>query len=255
MEAKTSAVLIQPGETSEFSDPEQMQDLCKAMNRFLLCYNLGMDQVNTKINTLKQEFQHIHEYNPIEHVKWRLKTPESILKKVRRRGCPWSFAAIRENVRDIAGIRITCSFVSDIYRVAGMLMQQPDLEVVEYKDYIEQPKYNGYRSLHIILKVPVYMSDHTERVYVEVQIRTIAMDFWASLEHKIYYKFQDGQDIPHSLHADLKEAAEAMTILDEKMERIHKEMQQLRLAGWNDDKPLLSADLSRLLINAQYPSV
>src|SRR5690606_16916110 len=118
-----------------------------------------------------------------------LKSPESIMNKMIRRGCPFSLQAIRDNIKDIAGMRITCSFVSDIYRISKMLQRQDDLKVLEKKDYIQNPKPNGYRSLHLLVEVPVFLSDRVEQVCVEVQIRTIAMDFWASLEHKIFYKY------------------------------------------------------------------
>ncbi|MEN1760099.1 GTP pyrophosphokinase family protein [Anoxynatronum sibiricum] len=213
---------------------EQMRTFQKSLTRFMMYYRFGLEEVNTKINILKQEFEYVHDYNPIEHVKSRLKTPESIINKLQRKNYPWSVESIRENIRDIAGIRITCSFVPDIYRVAGMLMQQQDITVVDYKDYIEEPKPNGYQSLHMILQVPVFMSDRMEKVFVEVQIRTIAMDFWASLEHKIYYKYE--REVPQQLKDDLKEAADTVAQLDRKMEQIHQEM--LRLKASDDELQL-----------------
>lgn len=200
-----------------------------SLKRFMLYYKFGMAEINTKIKILKEEFEFIHDYNPIEHVKSRLKTPESILKKVRRKNLVMDLSEIRENIRDIAGIRITCSFTTDIYRIAAMLAQQPDIEIVEYKDYIENPKPNGYQSLHLICRIPVFMSDRIEKVYVEIQIRTVAMDFWASLEHKIFYKFKNEGDVPEKIKKDLKDAAERITELDIKMENIHKEISQLKL--------------------------
>jgi putative GTP pyrophosphokinase len=155
-----------------------------------------------------------------------LKTPESIIKKLFRKGGAGSLAEINDTIKDIAGIRIACSFVSDIYRICGMLERQSDLRVVSKKDYIESPKPNGYRSLHLIVEVPVFMSDRQELVCVEVQIRTIAMDFWASLEHKIFYKYDE--DVPSRLLAELKEAAETSFALDRKMERLHLEVEELK---------------------------
>lgn len=214
---------------------EEMKTFQKSFTRFMMYYRFGLEEINTKINILKQEFEYVHEYNPIEHVKSRLKTPESILNKLKRKNYPWSVESIRENVRDIAGIRITCSFVPDIYRVAGMLMQQQDITVVDYKDYIEEPKPNGYQSLHMILQVPVFMSDRMEKVFVEVQIRTIAMDFWASLEHKIYYKYD--REVPQQLKDDLKGAADTVAQLDRKMEQIHQEMLRLKSSLEDETAP------------------
>ncbi len=212
----------------------QLKSFRNQLTRFMLSYKFGLEEVATKIDILKQEYELIHEYNPIEHVKSRLKTPESILKKVQRRGFDWSMESIRENVRDIAGIRINCSFKSDIYQVSDMLQQQQDITVVEYKDYIKHPKPNGYQTLHMIVQVPVFMSDRREDVYVEVQIRTIAMDFWASLEHKIYYKYD--KDVPKHLKDGLKEAADTVARLDTKMEQIHREMNQVKNNSLSSEK-------------------
>lgn len=200
--------------------------------RFLMYYKFGLDELNTKIDILKQEFQYIHDYNPIEHVKSRIKSPESILKKIHRKGYELSLPSIKENIKDIAGIRIVCSFSSDIYKISEMLQNQKDIKTIECKDYIENPKPNGYQSLHLILQVPVFMSDRTEDVCVEVQIRTIGMDFWASLEHKIYYKYN--KDVPQKLIEGLKEAADTVSQLDKRMERINKEVNKFKESGSSD---------------------
>ncbi|WAA10118.1 GTP pyrophosphokinase [Fervidibacillus albus] len=207
--------------------------------RFLLSYKFALEEVNTKINILMEEFQYIHDYNPIEHVKSRLKKPESILKKMKRKGCSMSIEEIRENIRDIAGIRITCSYTSDIYKVSEMLQKQKDITVIEVKDYIRHPKPNGYRSLHLIIQIPIFMSDREEHVYVELQIRTIAMDFWASLEHKIFYKYN--QDIPEHIKIGLKEAADTANHLDEKMEKLQQEMHEIK------EKNAVDEDFEKLL--------
>lgn len=201
----------------------------RSFTRFMNQYSFALKEIATRIDILKLDFEATHEYSPIEHVAQRLKSPQSIIRKAHERGCSRDLTAIRENIQDIAGIRITCSFVSDIYRVAGMLMQQEGIEVIEYKDYIEAPKPSGYRSLHMIIEIPVHLSDRVERVYVEVQIRTIAMDFWASLEHKIYYKHQ--KEVPQRLKDELHEAATDIERLDHKMERIHKEIRELKIAN------------------------
>ncbi|MDX8046480.1 GTP pyrophosphokinase family protein [Gracilibacillus sp. S3-1-1] len=196
--------------------------------RFMMAYKFAVEELSTKISILQEEFQHIHDYNPIEHVKSRVKSPESILKKVQKKKLPLSLPMIQENIRDIAGIRINCSFVTDIYKVANMLTKQQDITLIETKDYIKNPKPNGYKSLHLIVKIPIFMSDRVENVYAEIQIRTIAMDFWASLEHKIYYKYNKA--IPKELRDGLKEAAFTANELDEKMERIHNEVSELKEA-------------------------
>lgn len=205
---------------------EQFKQLRNVLTRFMMMYKFALQELETKIDILQEEFQMLHDYNPIEHTKSRVKSPESIMSKLSRKGGVASLDEIRERVKDIAGIRITCSFVTDIYRISRMLQNQNDLEVVSIKDYIKNPKPNGYKSLHLLLKVPVFMSDRQESVYVEVQIRTIAMDFWASLEHKIFYKFNG--TVPQRLLDELKEAAEAATELDAKMERLHSEVNEIK---------------------------
>ena len=187
--------------------------------RFMMEYKFGMDEVETKISILQEEFTHLHDYNPIEHVLTRLKTPESILEKIRRRGLDPSFEAIRDNITDIAGVRVACSFVRDVYNVYDMLTSQPDVEVLQVKDYIANPKPNGYRSLHGLVRVPVHLSDRIVPVTVELQLRTVAMDFWASLEHKIYYKYRDS--VPEDLLVQLQDAAKTAADLDERMGALH----------------------------------
>jgi len=210
----------------EIKQSAHLKQMKTELTRFMMSYKFAMDEINTKIDILKQEFHYIHDYNPIEHVKSRLKTPESIVKKVYRKGYELSLPTIKENIQDIAGIRITCSFISDIYELSNMLQNQKDIKVIECKDYIKNPKPNGYKSLHLILQIPIFMSDRVEDIYVEVQIRTIAMDFWASLEHKIYYKYD--KEVPATLVAELKEASDSVSKLDEKMEKIHKEVNQFK---------------------------
>lgn len=189
------------------------------LGRFMLGYQSGIEEVSTKLRILEQEFQHMHEYNPIEHVASRLKKPESVLQKAKRIGCPSELEAMREQITDIAGVRVVCSFVRDVYEVAEMLCGQPDVRVLKRKDYIAAPKDNGYRSLHVIVEVPIFFSREQLLVPVEVQFRTIAMDFWASLEHKIYYKYD--REVPAELLDGLHDAAETAARLDADMERLH----------------------------------
>lgn len=197
--------------------------------RFMMSYKFAIDETMTKLNILKEELNHDRGYNPIEHISHRLKSPESILAKARRQGHGLSLDEIRDNIRDIAGIRVTCGFISDTYRVCDMLTGQHDVTVLQIKDYIKNPKPNGYKSLHLILQIPVFRADRVEHVNVEIQIRTIAMDFWASLEHKIYYKYD--RDIPAHLLDQLKDAAHAANRLDRKMEQIHDEVAVLHPAS------------------------
>ncbi|GAA1935920.1 GTP pyrophosphokinase family protein [Microbacterium aoyamense] len=190
--------------------------------RFLLEYQFGLREVETKIAILQDEFQLMHDYNPIEHVTSRVKSPDSIVDKVGRKGIEGDFESIRAGITDIAGVRVTCSFVRDAYRLFDLLTQQDDIRVLAVKDYIAEPKANGYKSLHAIVEVPVFLSTGRVDVPVEVQFRTIAMDFWASLEHKIYYKY-DSQ-VPAELLTELTAAAETASELDVKMERLHREL-------------------------------
>ncbi|CAM2979542.1 GTP pyrophosphokinase family protein [Prescottella defluvii] len=201
----------------------------------MMSYRFGIAQLLTRVKVLEDEFTHINRYNPIEHVTSRVKTPESIIRKAQRIGCPLTLDDVRTNILDIAGVRITCSFISDTYRIADMITSQPDIEVREVEDYIANPKPNGYKSLHLIVEVPVYLSDRVQSVPIELQIRTIAMDFWASLEHKIYYKFN--REVPPELLAELTEAAETAHRLDVKMERLNDEFASLRAQQGDDDEP------------------
>ncbi|GIF05489.1 GTP pyrophosphokinase [Actinoplanes siamensis] len=203
-------------------EPEVPHHLRAELTPFLMVYKFGLAEIGTKINILAEELAHRGRGNPIEHVSPRLKTLASIAAKARRIGCPMTVDDLRSRVRDIAGIRIVCGFVSDVYTVARMLTRQPDVHLVTTKDYIAQPKANGYRSLHLIVEIPVFLSDQVVAVPVEVQLRTVAMDFWASLEHKIYYKHD--ADVPAPLRAELAAAAEDAARLDERMERLHQEI-------------------------------
>ena len=165
-------------------------DSVLSWNTAMLIYNSALKEMGTKVEILNDEFQHVHQYNPIEYVKTRLKTPESIVKKLKRYGHEDSIQNMIEYCNDIAGIRIVCSFTSDIYRLADMIGKQNDITVISIKDYIKNPKPSGYKSYHMIVTIPIFLSDRMVDTKVEIQIRTIAMDFWASLEHKIYYKFE-----------------------------------------------------------------
>lgn len=187
-----------------------------------LIYNAALRQIETKMEILNEEFQHVHQYNPIEHIKARIKTPESIVKKLRRHGYESTIENMIEYVNDIAGIRIICSFTSDIYRIAEMIREQRDIHVLAVKDYITYPKASGYKSYHMIITVPVYLSDRIVDTKVEIQIRTVAMDFWASLEHKIHYKFEG--DAPEHIQNELVECAKLVADLDARMLSLNEEI-------------------------------
>ena len=193
----------------------------------MLDYNSALKQIETKLSILNDEFQHIHRYNPIEHIKARIKTPESIVKKLKRYGLEFTLDNMEQAVNDIAGVRITCSFTSDIFRLADMIRDQKDIKVISTKDYITSPKPSGYRSYHMIISVPVYFSDRIKDVKVEIQIRTVAMDFWASLEHKINYKFEG--NAPQHIKEELIECSEMIAKLDAKMLSLNEEILEIEV--------------------------
>jgi putative GTP pyrophosphokinase len=190
----------------------------------IFLYRSALKQINTKIEILNDEFQQCHKYNPIEHIKSRIKTPESIVKKLKRHGYEDTVENMVRYVNDIAGIRITCSFTSDIYLIADMIAKQSDLTVLAIKDYMQNPKKSGYRSYHMQVTVPVFLSDVVIDTKVEIQIRTVAQDFWATLEHKMHYKFEG--DGPDYISRELRECAKFVADLDEKMEVLNNEIQK-----------------------------
>lgn len=189
----------------------------------MFLYNAALKEVETKLEILNDEFQHVHQYNPIEHIKTRIKTPESIVKKLKRYGYETSVENMVTYINDIAGVRLICSFTSDIYRLAEMIGNQSDLKVLSIKDYIKSPKDSGYKSYHMLVGVPVFLSDSVVHTKVEIQIRTIAMDFWASLEHKIYYKFEG--HAPEYISEDLKVCADMVSKLDDRMLSLNEAIQ------------------------------
>ena len=206
--------------------PDMVEEKIEEMNETLLLYRSAIKEVKTKLDILDDELKIRRKRNPIEYMKSRVKTPGSIMEKLRRRGFEMSIESAKENLNDIAGIRVICSFVGDIYDIAEMLTRQDDIKLIEEKDYIKNPKPNGYRSLHLVVEVPIFFSDHEELVKVEVQIRTIAMDFWASLEHKLYYKTL--VESPIHITNDLKECADVIASTDMRMQDIQREVEKLR---------------------------
>ncbi|WP_088066940.1 GTP pyrophosphokinase [Gottfriedia luciferensis] len=191
----------------------------------LLIYKFALDEINTKIKILNEEFTLTHNHNPIEHVKSRLKKPDSIMEKLERKGLELTQQNIENYINDIAGVRISCSFISDIYMIFELLKQQDDIHIIEVKDYIKNPKPNGYKSFHMIIEIPIFLASETKKVKVEIQIRTVAMDFWASLEHKIFYKYD--KKVPKEILDSLNEASATVNSLDYKMEMIRDKVLEL----------------------------
>ncbi len=198
----------------------------KSWKEVQILYSSALKEIATRIEILNDEFQEVHRYNPIEHVKQRIKTSESIVKKLRAHGYEPTIENMIRYVNDIAGIRVICSFTSDIYRIAEMIGKQNDIKVVAVKDYILHPKSSGYRSYHMVVTIPVYLSDRIVDTRVELQIRTVAMDFWASLEHKIQYKFEG--NAPSHINTELMECARMIAVLDERMLHLNEEIEAIR---------------------------
>jgi len=184
----------------------------------MVLFACALDTMKTRVKTLIEEFTHLHENNPIEHVKTRVKSPERIAEKLHRRGFALTAENARTQLTDIAGIRCICSYARDISALATILMNQPDIEILKERDYISNPKASGYRSYHLIMRVPIYLTNETKHLPVEIQIRTQAMDFWASLEHKVRYRFDD--EMPDTIIRNLRECADKIAELDTQMFQI-----------------------------------
>lgn len=184
-------------------------------DRMLLLYDSVLREISTKLEILNNEFKQAHQYNPIEHITSRIKSPESIARKIRKKDKELTVENIVKYVNDVAGVRIICSFTSDIYRIAAAISSQNDVTVLRVKDYIANPKTNGYTSYHMIVSIPIFLSNDVIDTKAEIQIRTIAMDFWASLEHKIYYKFEG--KAPDGILDELRQCADIISFLDQKM--------------------------------------
>lgn len=185
----------------------------------MLLYNSALKEINTKIEILRDEFENANHYNPIEHVTSRLKTAQSIVRKLKNEGHETDLVSMQRYISDIAGVRIVCSFTSDIYKIADMISSQDDVNVLVIKNYIASPKPNGYKSYHMIVSIPIFLSDGPRNVKVEIQIRTIAMDFWATLEHKIHYKFEG--NTPKVITDELTEVAAMINTIDERMQALN----------------------------------
>ena len=196
-----------------------------AFETVMFVYESALIQMRSRIDVLNNELSQVYSYNPIEYVKTRLKTPESIMQKLRKQGHSFNVNDLIEYIHDIAGIRITCSFFSEIYFLADMIAKQDNLEVLSIKDYISTPKESGYMSYHMLLSIPVALADAMVPAKVELQIRTMAMDFWASLEHKIYYKYEG--NAPDYFERELQECASIISRLDTKMMSLNEAMKKI----------------------------
>lgn len=215
--------LVPQAGNSEFAgliDPAELLNSAIEFQQLLMLYESGIKQLKTKFEILEDEFESKHQRNPISTISSRIKEPLSILDKMKRKGLPVTLDNMVNKLYDIAGIRITCPFISDVYHVMQMLLKQPDVKVVKIKDYIKEPKKNGYRSLHIIVKVEVYFSDRKRLIPVEIQVRTIAMDFWACLEHQLHYK--KDYPMPEDIEQELKSIADSITETDIRMQNLAK---------------------------------
>ncbi len=192
--------------------------------RLTFVYTAALQQLEGKINTLSEEFKILHKYNPIEHISSRIKSKESITNKLIKKGLDFTYENLIKTINDIAGMRIICSFIPDIYRMVEMIENMPDVTVLKKKDYVTTPKSSGYSSYHLIVSLPISLSVGVIDVKVEIQIRTMAMDFWASLEHKINYKYE--KQVPKNVQKELKECAKMTQKLDKKMSNLGNTLMQ-----------------------------
>ena len=206
--------------------PAEMYEQAEKMQELFLYNRCAIKEIQTKLEILNDELAFKTQRNPIESISSRVKNPKSIIEKMTRKGLPMTVEAVWENLSDVAGVRVICSFLEDIYDVAAMFMKQDDIEVLEIKDYIKEPKPNGYRSLHLIVQVPIFLSDKALPMKVEVQIRTIAMDFWASLEHQVKYK--KGIDGAEAISEELRQCAETINLTDKKMQDIYHKIKEIK---------------------------
>ncbi len=211
--------------TSSLTVPGDFYKMAFQFQQIMMIYESAIKQIETKLDILNKESSVNRTRNPISTVKSRIKSPESIAKKLEKKGLPVNFDSMMGNLNDIAGVRVICPYISDIYSVRDMLLKQPDLTLIRQNDYIDKPKESGYRSLHLVMEIPVYLSKTEHNVRVEIQLRTIAMDFWASLEHQLHYK--NSAEVPDSVRRELFRVAETIAMTDREMEEIAIELQAL----------------------------
>lgn len=231
--------------SDEFMD--FMQANMMPLETMMAYYRCAVMEVETKFKVLNEQLSLQYDRNPIESIKTRVKSMESIMKKIRRKNLPLSLEAVEENIRDIAGVRVVCSFPEDIYLLADCLLRQDDVRLIERKDYIENPKPSGYRSLHLIIETPIFLQNEKREMKVEVQLRTIAMDFWASLEHKLRYKKNIPEAEAELLAVELEECARISEALDQRMESIRDRIAQSEKKEEQQSRKLLMGDKSWLI--------
>lgn len=223
-EAEFNQLLTELSKSETF---ETIGNMLEAWQELMSRYRCAIMEVETKFRVLNEQFSLLHERNPIENIKTRIKSPESIRKKMVKKGLmPMTLDAVEENIKDIAGIRVVCSFIDDIYMLADCLTSQDDITLLECKDYIKNPKDNGYRSLHLIVEVPIFLQNEKRNMKVEVQLRTNAMEFWATLEHRLRYKKDLPEDVLHSTSDGLYQCAKISAQLDEHMQQIRNAIEQ-----------------------------
>lgn len=203
--------------------PEELYQQAHQYAELIMRYNCAMLEIKTKLDVLNNQLSLENDRNPFESISCRIKSPKSIIEKLKRRGYPLTVESIEKNLSDVAGIRVICSFPDDIYSLSKRLCSQDDIRIIEIKDYIKNPKPNGYRSLHIILEIPIFLLEEKKYMRVEVQFRTIAMDFWASLEHKVRYKKNISAN-EEEISSELKQCAEEISRLDIRMQDIHRKI-------------------------------
>lgn len=219
MESKDN-LAVQLERLLQTTSTERLQEEFQKLQRLMSCYRCAILEVETKFRVLNEQFSLQHERNPIESIKSRLKSMESIQEKLQRKGYPMNAESIQKNLKDVAGIRVICSFIDDIYMLADCLVHQDDITLLEEKDYIKHPKENGYRSLHLIVEIPIFLQQEKKSMKVEVQLRTIAMEFWANLEHRLRYKKNLEENVARSTSKELQECAQVSAMLDTKMQSI-----------------------------------
>ena len=218
-----------------------VQENTKPMDSLMAYYRCAIMEIETKFKVLNEQYSLEYDRNPIEDIKSRVKSMESLIKKIRKKDIPLTLSSIEENIHDIAGVRVICSFPDDIYMLADCLLSQDDITLLEKKDYIKNPKPGGYRSLHLIVSVPIFLQDGKRNMTVEVQLRTIAMDFWASLEHKLRYKKDIPADKAKYLEDEMLACAQISADLDMRMQNVRDVIAENTTP---DERPLLLKELS-----------
>ena len=210
------------------AERRKMEDEIRHATAFMTYYRCALMEVETKFNVLNEQFSKMEDYNPIETIKTRIKTPESIAEKMERRGLSFTFENIEREINDIAGIRVSCPFISDICALVDCFLKLDGITLLDKKDYIKEPKGNGYRSLHLIVGIPITLQDEKRMMKVEIQLRTIAMDFWASLDHRLSYKKEMDPAITKQLHQELIACSDESARLDERMEAVRNAIDKRR---------------------------